>query len=101
MNDAHLLAAAVLLATVTAGLIRVMSGRGRIERLLALQLLGTTGVAVVLLLAEGMALPGLRDLALVLGLLAATVAVAFVRYDGHRSGNEEGDDGDSRPGPTP
>jgi len=66
----------------------VFMGAGRVERLLALQLLGTTAVAIVLLLSQGLELPGLRDLALVLGLLAATVAVAFVRYGGLDSGKE-------------
>lgn len=80
MDDPHLLAALVLLATVTAGLIVVLRRPGRVERLLALQLLGTTTVAVVLMLAHGLALPGLRNLALVLGLLASIVGVAFVRY---------------------
>jgi len=88
VDDLHLLAALVLLATVTLGLIRVFIGTGRVERLLALQLLGTTAVAIVLLLAEGLELAGLRDLALVLGLLAATVAVAFVRYGGLHSRKE-------------
>ena len=86
MDDLHLVAALVLLATVTIGLIWVFTGTGHVERLLALQLFGTTTVAVVLLLAQGLELPGLRDLALVLGLLAATVAVAFVRYGGLDSG---------------
>jgi len=82
MGEPHLFAATVLLATVTVGLVRVLLGTGRVEGLLALQLLGTTAVAVVLLLAQGLELSGLRDLALVLGLLASTVAVAFVRYGG-------------------
>ncbi len=89
MAEPHLLAALVLLVTVTVGLVRVLLSTGRVERLLALQLLGTTAVAVVLLLAQGLMLPGLRDLALVLGLLASTVAVAFVRYRGLVSGKEE------------
>ena len=89
MHDLHLSAAFILLATVAVGLIRVLLRPGRAERLLALQLLGTTSVAVVLLLAQGRDLPGLRDLALVLGLLASIVAVAFVRYCGMGS-NKQG-----------
>ncbi len=80
MPDLHLLAALILLATVTVGLIRIFIGTGRVEWLLALQLLGTSAVAVVLLLAHGMQMPGLRDLALVIGLLVSILAVAFVRY---------------------
>lgn len=80
MDELYLYAALLLLATVTIGLLRVLHGSGKLERLLSLQLLGTTSVAVVLLLAEGLDRPGLRDLALVLGLLAPILAVAFVRY---------------------
>ena len=82
MSDSHLLAALILLASVTAGLIRIFIGTGRVEWLLAMQLLGTSAVAVVLLLAHGMQMPGLRDLALLIGLLASIMAVAFVRYGG-------------------
>jgi multicomponent Na+:H+ antiporter subunit F len=80
MSDIYLLAALILLATVTAGLVRIFLGTARVERLLALQLFGTTAVAIVLLLAEGLKQPVLRDLALVLGLLASTIAIAYVRY---------------------
>lgn len=80
MPDLHLLAALILLATVTVGLIKIFNGTGRVEWLLALQLLGTSAVAVVLLLAHGMQMPGLRDLALLIGLLVSILAVAFVRY---------------------
>jgi len=82
VSDSHLFAALILLATVTAGLVRIFIGSGRVEWLLALQLLGTSAVAVVLLLAHGMQMPGLRDLALLIGLLASILAVAFVRYSG-------------------
>ena len=80
MNELYLYAALLLLATVTAGLLRVLYSTGKVERLLALQVLGTTLVAVVLLLAEALDRPGLRDLALAMALLSPIVAVAFVRY---------------------
>jgi len=82
MSDLYLFTALILLATVTAGLVRIFIGAARVERLLALQLFGTTAVAIVLLLAEGLKQPVLRDLALVLGLLASTMSVAYVRYGG-------------------
>ncbi len=82
MSEWYLTTALILLATVCLGLIRVLLGSSRVERLLALQLLGTTVVAVVLLLAHAFQQPGLYDLALVLGILAAIVTVAFVRADG-------------------
>jgi len=89
MSDSHLLAALILLASVTAGLIRIFIGTGRVEWLLALQLLGTSAVAVVLLLAHGMQMPGLRDLALLIGLLTSIMAVAFVRYGGIDANQEQ------------
>lgn len=68
-----------LLLNVAAGLWRVVLGPTPADRMLAAQLFGTTGVAVMLLLAEATAAPGLRDVALVFALLAVVVAVAFVR----------------------
>lgn len=87
MADPYLLFAMLLLAAATVGLVRILTVSGRIEQLLALQLLGTTIVAVVLLLAQGADWPGLRDLALVLGLLASVVAIAFVQFGGIVSRN--------------
>ena len=47
------------------------------DRMLAAQLFGTTGVAVVLLLVFAMDTPRLLDLALVFAVLAAVVGIAF------------------------
>lgn len=79
MNVLLLGVAAFLLLNLAAGLWRVMRGPTAADRMLAAQLFGTTAVAVLLLLAEGMAEPALRDIALVFALLAAVAAVAFVR----------------------
>jgi multicomponent Na+:H+ antiporter subunit F len=73
------LMALVLLANVAAGLARVARGPTAADRMLAAQLFGSTGVAVLLLLASGTGNGSLRDVALVFALLAAVVAVAFVR----------------------
>ena len=91
MSDLYLLFALILLGTVSAGLVRIYTGKGKVERLLVLQLFGTTAVAIVLLLAEGLELPGLRDLALVFGLLASVFSVAFVRYGAMDQVNEQND----------
>lgn len=72
--------AALLLLTILAGLWRVLRGPSRADRLVAAQLLGTAGTALLLLLAEGQAQPALRDAALVLALLAAVLSAAFVQY---------------------
>jgi multicomponent Na+:H+ antiporter subunit F len=78
--------ALVLLAAVIIGLVLTFARKGQVEWLLALQLLGTTAVAVAMLIASALQQPGLLDLALVLGLLAPAVAVAFVHYGGVGSG---------------
>jgi multicomponent Na+:H+ antiporter subunit F len=72
--------AALLLLTILAGLWRVLRGPTRADRLVAVQLLGTAGTALLLLLAEVQAQPALRDAALVLALLAAVLSAALVQY---------------------
>ncbi|GAB3478507.1 hypothetical protein [Azotobacter salinestris] len=44
--------AGLLLLTMSAGLVRVLLGPGRVDRLLAIQLVGTSGTAVLLVLGE-------------------------------------------------
>jgi multicomponent Na+:H+ antiporter subunit F len=83
--------AGFLLANLAAGLWRVMRGPTAADRMLAAQLFGTTAVAVLLLLAEGMGEPSFRDIALVFALLAAVAAVAFVQRVWSRGGNDVGD----------
>lgn len=73
--------AAFLLLTLAAGLVRVVRGPTPADSMLAAQLFGTTGVAILLLLAEALAAPALRDAALVLALLAVLATVAFVREE--------------------
>ncbi len=70
---------AFLVLTLAAGLVRIMRGPTSADSMLAAQLIGTTGVGILLLLAEASSAPALRDVALVLALLAALAAVAFVR----------------------
>lgn len=79
MTGAAVIFAIVILATVSGGLVRVLRGPTAFDRMLAAQLFGTGGVAVVLLLAYAMELRHLLDVALVLVLLAAVASVAFVR----------------------
>lgn len=79
MKDYYLLLAAFLLLTIIAGLFRVIRGPTSADRMLAAQLFGTTGVAILLLLAQAWEAPALQDVALVFALLAAVVGVAFVR----------------------
>lgn len=68
----------ILFISLIVGVTRVIKGPRLADRLLAAQLFGTTGVAVLLILAELQQLPAARDTALVLALLAMLAAVAFV-----------------------
>jgi multicomponent Na+:H+ antiporter subunit F len=79
MTALHLTLVVFLLATILAGLVRVLRGPTAQDRMLAAQLFGTTGAAVMLLLAEASGTPALRDVALVFVLLAVLATVAFVR----------------------
>jgi multicomponent Na+:H+ antiporter subunit F len=79
MSDFLLAAAGFVLATVAVGLVRILRGPGDADRIMAAQLLGTGGIAALLLLAEAMSAPAAVDVALTLGLLAAFVTVAFVK----------------------
>ncbi|MDN3568984.1 monovalent cation/H+ antiporter complex subunit F [Paeniroseomonas aquatica] len=75
---ALILAALVILASVAGGLWRVLRGPDPADRLMATQLLGTGGIAVLLLLGAATRQPALLDVALVLALLGAFASVAFV-----------------------
>lgn len=68
-----------LILNLGVGMCRVLRGPTTADRMLAAQLLGTTAVAILLLLAEATGSAALRDVALVLALLATVTAVAFVR----------------------
>lgn len=72
------LVAVLLLVTLVLGLIRIWRGPTVADRMLAAQLFGTTGVGLLLVLAELQQIPALRDVALVLALLAVMAVLAFV-----------------------
>lgn len=77
--NALLLGAAVFLAlNLAAGLLRVYRGPTAADRMLATLLFGSTTVAMLLLLAELLSAPALRDVALLFVMLAAIISVAFV-----------------------
>jgi multicomponent Na+:H+ antiporter subunit F len=79
VSGPNLVLAVFLLANVAAGLVRVAVGPRAADRMQAALLFGTLGVAVLLVLAEAMSAPALRDVALVFALLASIVTVVFVR----------------------
>ena len=76
-----LLLSFVLLMTLVLGLVRALRGPTLEDRMLSVQLLGTGGVAVLLLLADVMAARALIDVALALALLAAVAAAALTRRE--------------------
>jgi multicomponent Na+:H+ antiporter subunit F len=79
MNEFLLAAAALILAIVALGLALVLRGSAPADRMMAAQLMGTGGIAVVLLLGMASGLPGTLDVALTLALLAAFASIAFVK----------------------
>lgn len=83
MTTFYFAVAVFLLFNLLAGLVRVHRGPTAADRMLSALLFGTTTVAVLLLLAEVMALPALRDVALLFVVLAAVIAVAFTRVPKH------------------
>ena len=87
MSGFLLTAAAVVLATVALGLLRILRGPGDAERMMSAQLLGTGGVAVLVLLAAATGTGAAVDVALTLALLAAFASIAF--YKGAPGGSPD------------
>ena len=76
---AELLSVALLglMLSLSLGLLRALIGPSAGDRMLAAQLLGTTGVGILLLLGVLLDQAALIDVALVLALLAAVAVAAF------------------------
>jgi len=70
--------AAFLLMTLLVALVRIWRGPAPADRMLASQLFGTTGVALLLVLAYAGPVPALMDVALTLAVLSVLAIVAFV-----------------------
>ena len=71
------LSALGLVFALLLGLLRVLHGPGAGDRMLAIQLIGTAGVGLLLILSVLLNQPALLDVALLLALLAAVTATAF------------------------
>jgi multicomponent Na+:H+ antiporter subunit F len=82
MTEFLLVASAFILLMVAIGLLRVLRGPADVDRMMAAQLLGTGGIAALLLLGTATSLPGAVDVALTLALLAAFAAVTFLHSSG-------------------
>ena len=74
-------ASAFILAMVALGLVRILRGPGNADRVMAAQLLGTGGIAVVLLLGAATGEGAAIDVALTLALLAAFASFALVKAE--------------------
>ena len=86
MNAFYFAAALVILLTIAAGLARIFRGPGSSDRLMAAQLAGSGGVAVLVLLAAAMGQTAIIDVALMLAILAVFASVGFVNWRGTGNG---------------
>ena len=82
-----------LLLNLAAGLWRAWRGPTAGDRLLTALLFGTTSVAVLLLMAEWLARPAIRTVALMLVLLATITSLAFfgMPEEGNRARRSDDD----------
>jgi multicomponent Na+:H+ antiporter subunit F len=72
-------AAGFVLTMLALGLVVILRRPAEVDHMMAAQLLGTGGVAILLLLAVATETSPMVDVALLLALFAAFAAVAFVR----------------------
>lgn len=79
MTEAYLLVATGLLLTIAVALWRILRGPDPADRMMAAQLVGTSGIAIILLLTVSEDEWAMLDVALVLALLAALSVVAFAK----------------------
>ena len=92
MNDVLLAAAGIILLTVGAELVRVLDGPRAVDRIAAVQLLGTGGIAALLLAASATEVAGVENVALGLALLSSFASVAFVTASAGVGKSERADD---------
>ncbi|MFQ3567320.1 MAG: monovalent cation/H+ antiporter complex subunit F [Aggregatilineales bacterium] len=80
MNIIYQAAAFFLLLNIGAGLIRILRGPTASDRLLTIQLFGTTGTTILILLSLEARNEAFQDVSLVFALLAGILGVVFTRY---------------------
>ncbi|WP_322029126.1 monovalent cation/H+ antiporter complex subunit F [Paraburkholderia sp. J76] len=71
----------LVLLMVAVGLLSVLRGPTRADRMMAAQLFGTGGIAVLLLVGTASGVEAVVDVALTLAVLAAFASAAFVKAD--------------------
>jgi len=89
MNEVLLSAAGLIMLAVAIGLAHILRASDDVERLMSVQLLGTGGIAALLLIAYATNVPGVEDVALGLALLAALATIAFVNLIDADQGDAE------------
>ena len=82
-------AAAFVVAMVALGLVRVLRGPTDADRMMAVALLGTGGIGALLLGGTASGDAAAIDVALMLALLAAFGAIAFVKASGGYDADED------------
>ena len=81
MHDFLVIASLILGLNLLLSLVAMLRKTNTSDRVLGVQLLGTNGVGLMLLMALLQDQSGLIDAALVLALLAAVVVIAFTRRE--------------------
>ena len=89
MNLLPMAVALFLLANLVAALVAAARGPTPADRMLTALLFGTTGTAVLVLLAAAGGGSALVDVALVLALLAAIGGIAFAKRAWHAAGDDD------------
>lgn len=84
MSVFFLVIAVFILLTVGAGWLRAVRGPTVADRIMAVQLIGSGGIAVLLLVLAATGAPGVSDVALTLALFSAFLVAAFARTGSSR-----------------
>lgn len=93
MNAVFPIIELLLILNILLGMVRIVRGPTPVDRVLAIQMFGTTGVALLLVMAHRMDMAALRNAALIFGLLATLAVVAFVRLAMPQTGAAEPENG--------
>lgn len=87
MTDVLFVVTALVLLMVALGLLSVLRGPTRADRMMAAQLFGTGGIAALLLVGTATGVEAVVDVALTLAVLAAFASVAFVKAGWQATGD--------------
>ena len=79
MSVIYLTMASAIMLSFAGGAVRLLRGPSRADRMMGAQLFGTTGAAILMVLAVVMEAWILIDVALVFAVLAAVTVIAFVQ----------------------